>query len=256
MGDSKQSSQPLGSGSAETYTPYNGTQAGIMQSSNPVVVNPFSNPNFAPKVMSSLINAGMFGPYAQTGAAMAAPIAGAIGSAVNQTKPLPDGVQTQQSYVNPVPGGVETGQTTARLTAYGYNEPGAEKYGTTAENYQTARVNPLTGKSNATAGFTVAGPRSLLGNYVQLPDNSIRFVHDVGGAVESRKASGGKNMVLDIYSGVPDMKSGRFDMGTGNVKVLGASLTPEQIDQMNIPENQKQVLRRRMGYFKTMVANY
>lgn len=112
----------------------------------------------------------------------------------------------------------------ARVTFYNGLD---DQYGDT-----TASKNPW-GIAKAVEGLTVAGPKELQGKWVQFQGEEFpRYIHDTGSAVESRKASGGNELVLDIYTKSPDIKSKTNSFGDfRNFKIVD-SPSPKQLEIM------------------------
>ena len=89
----------------------------------------------------------------------------------------------------------------ARVTVYNNHE---DQYGS-----ESARKNPLTGKRQSQEGVTIAVDPKVIpyGSRVKIPalaemsanKDGVFIAHDTGGAVKSRKASGGKEPVIDVY---------------------------------------------------------
>jgi 3D (Asp-Asp-Asp) domain-containing protein len=89
----------------------------------------------------------------------------------------------------------------ARVTVYNNHE---DQYGS-----ESARKNPLTGKRQSQEGVTIAVDPKVIpyGSRVKIPAladltpnrDGVFIAHDTGGAVKSRKASGGKEPVIDVY---------------------------------------------------------
>lgn len=107
---------------------------------------------------------------------------------------------TEEVPFNPnAPSSLAAGR--ARVTVYNNHE---DQYGS-----ESARKNPLTGKRQSQEGVTIAVDPKVIpyGSRVKIPalaeltpnKDGVFIAHDTGGAVKSRKASGGKEPVIDVY---------------------------------------------------------